>query len=176
MQELVQQMAFAKAADEEAAFTDLVHRQSRFVFRVAWAILRHVQDSEDVVQETFLRLHRSGTSLVIDNERAFLATTAWRLAVDRRRRARKTVEVTELESGAPNPERAAVAMNANEFVARLIDGLPEELRQPLVLSSIEEMSSREIGEVMGIPEGTVRGRILRARQVLKEKMGGLVHG
>jgi RNA polymerase sigma-70 factor (ECF subfamily) len=53
----------------------------------------------------------------------------------------------------------------------LIDGLPEELRQPLVLSGIEEMTSKEIGALMGIPEGTVRSRISKARQLLRERLG-----
>ena len=47
---------------------------------------------------------------------------------------------------------------------------PEDLRFPLVLSAIEELNSRQIGEVLGIPESSVRGRILRARQILKEKL------
>jgi RNA polymerase sigma-70 factor, ECF subfamily len=52
---------------------------------------------------------------------------------------------------------------------RLIDGLPEELRRPLVLSSIEEMTSQEVAEAMGIPEGTVRTRVMRARTELRRR-------
>jgi RNA polymerase sigma-70 factor (ECF subfamily) len=52
---------------------------------------------------------------------------------------------------------------------RLIDGLPEELRRPLVLSSIEEMTSREVAEAIGIPEGTVRTRVMRARTELRRR-------
>ena len=170
MRELAQQMAFSRAADTDALFTTLVHRQSRFVFRVAWAMLRNVQDAEDVVQETFLRIHRSGSELRMDDEWAFLATTAWRLSADRRRRQKKDVEVPELTDYAPDPERAAVTADLNARVARLVDALPEELRQPLVLSGIEEMTSVEIARVMGIPEGTVRTRIMRARQLLKERL------
>jgi RNA polymerase sigma-70 factor (ECF subfamily) len=51
-----------------------------------------------------------------------------------------------------------------------MDALPEELRQPLALSGIDELSSAEIAAAMGIPEGTVRTRIMRARQILKEKL------
>ena len=53
----------------------------------------------------------------------------------------------------------------------LIDNLPEKLRQPLALSV--EMNSREIAAAMGIPEGTVRTRLMRARQMLREKMTAL---
>ena len=51
----------------------------------------------------------------------------------------------------------------------LIDGLPEDLRRPLVLSSVEEMTSREVAEAMGIPEGTVRTRVMRARTELRRR-------
>jgi RNA polymerase sigma-70 factor (ECF subfamily) len=56
---------------------------------------------------------------------------------------------------------------------RLIDGLPEELRQPLVLSAVEEMTSREVGVAMGIPEGTVRTRVMRARAELKRRFAAM---
>ena len=58
----------------------------------------------------------------------------------------------------------------------MIDALPEELRQPLALSGVEELSSREIAKVMGIPEGTVRTRLARARQILRQKLSALKAG
>jgi len=59
------------------------------------------------------------------------------------------------------------------LLQELIDGLAEELRQPLLLSAMEEMSSREIGEMMGLPEGTVRTRLMRARSELKKQFEAL---
>jgi RNA polymerase sigma-70 factor (ECF subfamily) len=61
----------------------------------------------------------------------------------------------------------------------LIDALPEQLRQPLVLSTIDELTSVEVAEVLGIAEGTVRTRLMRARQILRQKLealGGGRHG
>jgi RNA polymerase sigma-70 factor, ECF subfamily len=55
----------------------------------------------------------------------------------------------------------------------LIAVLPEELRHPLLLSAIEELNSRQIAEVLGVSESAVRGRIFRARQILKEKLAAL---
>ena len=54
-----------------------------------------------------------------------------------------------------------------------MDALPEELRQPLALSTVEEMTSREISQMMGIAEGTVRTRLMRARELLKKKLTAL---
>ena len=116
------------------------------------------------------RLYRNGAWQRIDDERAFLARTVWRIAVDRLRGNRPSECMVETRSGEADPERAAIAADSSVVVRRLIDALPEELRQPLALSAIEELSSREIGALMGICEGTVRTRIMRARQILKQKL------
>ena len=170
--EAVQAIAIpeSKTVSREARFSALVERQSRYVFRVAYAVLRNAHDAEDVVQETFLKMYRSGAWESMENERAFLARTAWRVAVDKLRKVRHEAIDPDTVPGGANPETAAVTANWNAVVHRLVDALPEELRQPLALSTVEEMTSRQIAEVMGIPEGTVRTRILRARQILKEKL------
>ncbi|MEN6536925.1 MAG: RNA polymerase sigma factor [Bryobacteraceae bacterium] len=161
----------ASARDEE--FTALVRRRSRFVFRVAYSILRHVQDSDDVVQETFLKVYRSNAWERMDDEKAYLARTAWRIAVRQLGRGNHDALDTDTAMADGNPEQAAIATDWNAVVCRVIDTLPEELRQVLALSSIEEMNSREIGRVMGIPEGTVRTRLARARQILRQKLAAM---
>ena len=70
-----------------------------------------------------------------------------------------------------SPEAAAVSSSGIARIHRLIDTLPEDLRQPLVLSTLEEMTSAQIGVALGIPEGTVRTRIQRARMLLRQKLG-----
>jgi RNA polymerase sigma-70 factor (ECF subfamily) len=165
--------------DEEAEFTTLVERQSRFVFRVAYAVLLNAHDAEDAVQETFLKLYRNGGWRQAENERAFLARVAWRVAVDHRRASHPAVTVSdsetqaELPSPGPGPEQALVAANQRALVHTMIDALPEELRLPLVLSASDELNSREIATILGIPEGTVRTRLQRARQVLRERIANL---
>jgi RNA polymerase sigma-70 factor (ECF subfamily) len=153
-----------------ARFTDLLERQSRFVFKVAWAIVRNAQDAEDIVQETFLKVYRNNAWERMEDERAFLARTAWRLAVDRMRKRRRTTTVCALPAPSATPEQALIAANWTAAVHRLVDALPEELRQPLALSGIDEMTSPEIAAAMGIPEGALRTRIMRARQILKDKL------
>ena len=166
-----------QAAAHEARFESLVERQSRFVFRVAYALLRNAHDAEDAVQETFLRVYRAGAWEAIENEQAFLARAAWRIAIDKLRKVRHEPLDPELApGGGASPEEAAVTADWNAAVHRLVDALPPELRQPLALSTVEDMNSREIAAVMGIAEGTVRGRIFRARQILKQKLAGLMEG
>jgi RNA polymerase sigma-70 factor (ECF subfamily) len=162
------------AAARSAGFDALVKRQTRFVFRVAYALLRNGHDAEEVVQDTFLKLYRSDAWETIRDERAFLARVAWRIAVDRRPRKKSEEPSQELSSAGASPEEAVIAGDWNAIVHRFIDALPEELRQPLVLSAIEEMNSRQIAETIGIPEGTVRTRIMRARQMLKQRLASVM--
>jgi RNA polymerase sigma-70 factor (ECF subfamily) len=163
--------------DEEAEFTVLVERQSRFVFRVAYAVLLNSHDAEDAVQETFLKLYRNGGWQHVGNERAFLARVAWRVAVDRRRSSNPSAPAgeseVELPSLNPGPEQTLVAANQHALVHSMIDALPDELRLPLVLSAADELNSREIAAVLGIPEGTVRTRLQRALQVLRQRLANL---
>src|ERR1035441_8123519 len=75
----------------------------------------------------------------------------------------------EFAAGGESAEESLVERGERELLRRLIEALPEELRQPLVLSAIEEMTSREVAMAMGIPEGTVRTRVMRARGELKRR-------
>jgi RNA polymerase sigma-70 factor (ECF subfamily) len=163
----------AVAGTPDDRFAELVGRRSRFVFQVAWTVLRNAHDAEDVAQETFLKLYRNGSWQRMEDERAFLARTAWRIAVSKTRGRRAECEVGDSCDRAASPERLAISADLNAAVQRLIDGLPEELRLPLALSAIEEMTSRAIGEAMGVPEGTIRTRIMRAREILRRKLEAL---
>lgn len=163
---------------EEAEFTRLVERHSRFVFRVAYSVLLDAADAEDVVQETFLKLYCNGGWRGLENERAFLARVTWRIAVDRCPRSGQKNDSTsaaldgvpEAASLDPGPEQTLLASNRDAVVHSMIDALPEELRVPLVLSTFDELNSREIGRALGLPEGTVRTRLQRARQLLRQKL------
>jgi RNA polymerase sigma-70 factor (ECF subfamily) len=70
----------------------------------------------------------------------------------------------------------AVHADALSLVHKLMDAMPEELRQPLALSAGDEMSSKEIAAAMGIPEGTVRTRLMRGREILREKLAAVLDG
>jgi len=75
----------------------------------------------------------------------------------------------EFAASGKSAEQSMVDGDERAQLRRLIDALPEELRQPLVLSAIEEMTSREVAIAMGINEGTVRTRVMRARTELKRR-------
>lgn len=160
----------AMAAPADAAFSALVERRARFVYQVGYGVLRCVPDAEDVVQETFMKLYRTGAWRGMADEKGYLARVAWRMAVERLPRRGQEGEdavMDGLVATGSSPEVEAVRQSQEARLRRLIAMLPEELRQPLVLSAMEEMTSREVAAVMGIPEGTVRTRLMRARAELR---------
>jgi RNA polymerase sigma-70 factor (ECF subfamily) len=167
------------AIQRDERFEEMVARQARFMFQVAFGLLRNTQDAEDAVQEAFLKLYRGEAWLRMENEQGFLARTVWRVALDHLPRASERMsDVSEIELAAAggSPEKNAVDEDERAVLRRLIDGLPEELRQPLVLSSVEEMTSREVAESMEIPEGTVRTRVMRARAELRRRYVAMKEG
>jgi RNA polymerase sigma-70 factor, ECF subfamily len=167
---LPQETSVRNGTNEFTALELSIRRHARFIFKVAYGVLRNSHDAEDVVQEVFLRVHRNGAAGVSDVP-AWLATIAFRLAVDRKRKP-ESLDIADfdLAAHAPDAEHVAIDRQRIDRVHRLIASLSEDLRFPLVLSALEELNSRQIGEVLGIPESSVRGRILRARQILKEKL------
>jgi RNA polymerase sigma-70 factor (ECF subfamily) len=86
------------------------------------------------------------------------------------KRRREDPPDVELASRERNPELIAMDADWSAVVHRLIDKLPEDLRQPLVLCALEELDSPQIAAIIGIPEATVRTRIMRARSILKQKL------
>ncbi len=160
----------------------LVRDHSRLVYRIAYAVLRRHHDAEDATQETFLRVLRYSSRLAaVEDPKTWLARIAWRVAVDRNKQQGRKKEIP-LE----DPEKPLAEVAANEAPAdstlhgaqmsaalqRLIAALPAKLREPLILSTLEEMSPREVAATLGINEAAVRSRVFRARQILKGKLAG----
>ncbi len=162
------------------AVETLVREHSRLVYRIAYAVLRRHQDAEDATQETFIRVLRFSSKLAgVEDPKTWLARIAWRVAVDRSKHRRWDREIP-----LDDPERIPVDVASSEIPAdasmqgaqisaaleKLIAALPTKLREPLILSTIEEMSPREVAATLGINEAAVRSRVFRARQILKEKL------
>jgi len=166
---------------------DLVAQHMQMVFRISWSILRNHHDAEDAVQECFLRVLKFQNRMHhVRNVRTWLARIAWTTALDRRSRrtawagAHGNEELLDQDSVSQLPDLSLSLQQQLEekemqrILERLIAGLPEELRQPLELSTVNELNSTDIAEIMKIPAESVRTRLHRARQLLKEKLMGLL--
>jgi RNA polymerase sigma-70 factor (ECF subfamily) len=169
----------AEASRDELEAT--VREQAGLVYKIAYSLLRNHHDAEDVAQETFLRFlrHRKRWAEIRDR-RAWLATVAWRLALDRKRMpAEVGLEdaaevVSRLRADNAAVDEIASSRQMMWLLERLVGSLPRDLREVLVLSTTEELTSAEISKVLGIPEGSVRTRLLRGREILREKLAALL--
>jgi RNA polymerase sigma-70 factor (ECF subfamily) len=161
--------------DHELAqeFEDRLTESSTLAFRVAYSVLRHREDAEDVAQEAFAKAYRNFRQLRDrDRFRAWLARMTWRLAIDRCRASnrRQRLEQEARDNGGPSTAEAVVARDRAEQLWRAIDALPEKLRMVIVLASIEGHEVQEVASLLGIPNGTVKSRLFVARQRLKEQL------
>jgi RNA polymerase sigma-70 factor (ECF subfamily) len=171
------------AHGQEEMIEVIVRQNARLVYRIAYAVLRSHHDAEDATQETFVRVLRYGKKLAgVDDPKTWLARIAWRVAIDRRKHQTRRREVPLDDRENPVEEAVSSETPADETLRRnevstalesLIAALPKKLREPLVLSTLEEMSPREIAVTLGISEAAVRSRVFRARQILRGKLMGL---
>jgi RNA polymerase sigma-70 factor, ECF subfamily len=176
----------SQAEHRDEMLEALVREHSRMVYRIAYAVLRRHHDAEDATQETFMRVLRYKSKIdEVDNPKTWLARIAWRVSVDRSQQRGRRQEIPLDDPEKPAVEVASAETPADETVhgtevgvvlEKLIAALPDKLRQPLVLSTIQEMEAREVAATLGIKEAAVRSRVFRARQILKEKLGQRVSG
>ena len=167
------------AWSKEDALEIAVREHARLVYRVAYSVLRNHHDAEDATQETFLRALRYRRKLEgVREAKTWLASIAWRVAIGR---AKKRPEVSlsdeqfsaaaeQLRSQLKSAEEFTLGNEMADLLAAMITGLPEGLRDAMRLSTVNELSPAEISEVLGASEASVRSRLFRARQILKEKL------
>ena len=149
-----------------------VREHAQLVFKICYAVVRNHHDAEDATQEVFLRVWRNAPRLAeINDLRSWIARIAWNVAIDRKRRRpeQQMDEYFELPQRA-RAEDEAISGQMLMLLERAIARLPRKEREALILASVEEMSMAEIAQVLGASEATVRGRVFRARQQLRERM------
>ena len=159
--------------DLEREFEARLAESSRLAFRVAYGVLRHREDAEDVAQEAFAKAYRSFRQLRDrDRFRAWLVRMTWRMALDRQRANRRRA-ARELVVEIDAPAQVSDSADARERADRLwlaIDDLPEKLRLVIVLAGIEGHDMKEVAALLDVPEGTVKSRLVVARKQLRERL------
>jgi RNA polymerase sigma-70 factor (ECF subfamily) len=170
------------AWSKEDALETAVREHARLVYRVAYSVLRNHHDAEDATQETFMRVIRYRRKLEgVRDPKTWLARIAWRVAVQRGRRRQESsldeesiaAAVLQMRSQLASAEDFTLGEEMSGLLESLIAALPENLRDALRLSTIEELGPSEIAEVLEVSESSVRSRLFRARQTLKDKLAAL---
>lgn len=161
------------AGGDESAFRTIVERHERAIARTVTAMLGTGDDADDVGQETFVRFFRALPRFRGDAElRTYLTRIAVNLSCDVLERRRKRKGWIRLFGGGDDPPLEATATDTTEqasrhdAVRRAVASLDAKHQAVVVLRFLEERSTREVSELLGIPEGTVMSRLKRALEKL----------
>jgi RNA polymerase sigma-70 factor (ECF subfamily) len=157
------------ASVDKAQWIDVYRRLEKPLYNVVYRVIWNVADSQDVVQETFLRCWRRKDDIRAGGFKALLFRTALNLASNRRRRARlwRVVGVEVLDDVA---DESVSAEGFSKPMREALDGLPTALRDVLLLTELAGMTYPEIASALGIAEGTVGSRRTRALALLRERL------
>jgi RNA polymerase sigma-70 factor (ECF subfamily) len=142
----------------------------RLVYALVLSHTGDAEQAEDLTQDTFLRAWRSShdlAGLAAPAQRAWLIRTARNLSIDSwRRRHLEATASPALAHSARDQGMSDLRLD----VARALSVLEDGDRETVIMRYLEEMNSREIGETLGMPEGTVRRRLARCRQLLAQHL------
>ena len=176
-------------AGERDAFTDLMRRYNRRLYRVARSVLRDDAEAEDALQDAYLQAYRA---LPAFRGESALGTWLTRIVVNaalmRQRKTGRLADVIELgadfgsdDAAVPRPanerldepaqpELAALRAQTRRLIETGIDKLPAAFRTVFMLRAVEELTVEETATTLDIPEATVRTRYFRARAMLREAL------
>jgi len=147
-------------------------------YTLARYLVRDEHDAQDIVHDAFLRALRYFDRHPIENPRAWLLTIVRRTCFTRFAEERATGETESFDEGLhavsdprPDPEALVMAAANRARLSEAVDALPPEFREVLILREIQELSYREISQVIDAPIGTVMSRLSRARLRMQALLG-----
>jgi RNA polymerase sigma-70 factor (ECF subfamily) len=164
---------------DEAAWEELVRQHTRQVYGLCYRFTGSGAEAQDLTQEVFLRVFRT-LKTFRSAEGSFgtwLARVARNLLIDHYRRTRQERVTDPIEeqlvvleekgaTASERPDHALAGREASQILQAALRKLSPDLREAVILRDLQEMEYREIAEVLGIPEGTVKSRINRGRAEL----------
>lgn len=184
MKEDNQQTIRKAIAGDQAAYDCLMKRYRHGIYIMIYQMIKNREETEDLVQETFMKAFHALRNY---NEQFAFSTWLYKIAYNScidtlRKRKLKTLpidrpvlhedgeSVQEVRDDSTSPEKDLLAAEKRKAIRETIDGLPDIYREVIRLRHQEERSYEEISDKLGLPIGTVKARIFRAREVLKRKL------
>lgn len=179
-----QELIAAVLAGDQERFGDLVERYQGRLVNYLYRLLRNVEESQDLAQEVFFKVYQS-----LDRFDARYKFSTWlfrvaqNAAIDKIRKRRLQLvsmdrqgdpeggeRTWEFPSDRPGPYRNLRNRERGEAIQEAIDHLPWEYRELIVLRHFGELSYHEIATLKSMPLGTVKNKLFRGRQMMKEKL------
>ncbi|WP_227395918.1 RNA polymerase sigma factor SigW [Jeotgalibacillus aurantiacus] len=169
---------------DQNAFGEIVELYKDRVYHVCFRMLGNRHEAEDIAQEAFIRAYTNIHTFDIDRKfSTWIFRIATNLCIDRIRKKKPDyyldAEVagtegltmySQVESDEPLPEDEVESMELQESIQKEISLLPDKYRSVIVLKYIEELSLKEISEILDLPLGTVKTRIHRGREALRKQL------
>ncbi len=159
------------------AFELLVKQYEKLVFFVIHRLVQDKQNKEDICQEVFIKIHQSLPSFRFQSKLStWIARIAYLTAVNHVKNTKNKSpydypeNIDNYHFTDENPEKELIKKNTSAYVNHLIAQMPHHYRTVLTLYHLNEFSLTEIKEITGIPEGTAKSYLFRARKLLKEKI------
>ena len=156
------------------SWDEVVREHADRVYRLAFRLSGNQHDAEDLTQETFIRVFRSLASYKPGTFEGWLHRITTNLFLDMvRRRAKIRMEALEpvyerIPTDTPDPQQVYADANLGQELQEALDALAPEFRAAIVLCDIEGLSYEEVGATLGVKMGTVRSRIHRGRQGIRD--------
>ena len=163
---------------KQKRFKDLTYGYFESLYRMAYARLSNAEDTEDVLQETYLKAFRAfDTFKEGTNAKAWLIQILLNTIRDHIRKEHRTVQAIPLDETIhitnqqfPSPEQQLCASELDTRLLEALRSLPETFLSPLLLRELQSFSYQEIASALDIPIGTVMSRLSRARDLLRSKL------
>jgi RNA polymerase sigma factor (sigma-70 family) len=173
-EQLIDTFLTGEKEDSETAFETLVQRHRPMVLRVCRHVLRRGHDAEDALQATFLLLARkAGTIRNRALLECWLREVAFRTALralECRARFTPRMEFRQVEEYHSGPEHAASWKELGLLLRAEVDGLPVKYRSLVLHTYLEGKSNEQVARLLRCPVGTVKGRLSRARDLLRARL------
>lgn len=152
-------------------FATLVERYDRAVYHLCYRTLHNVEEARDATQEAFFKAYRSLRTFKQGAKfSTWIFAIAYHACCDRLNRNKRysNEEMPERADPGPGPEREAIALDEARRLRAAIDALPEKYRTVITLYHLQGKQYEEIAEVLGLPMGTVKTHLFRAKEQLRK--------
>lgn len=160
----------AKVASDTESFESFFLASYERIARAVYILVGSASEAEEISQETLVRtLERWDRVKTMDSREGYAMTIAFNLAKRHQRKRRLSSRFLRHPA---HRGSSTSDIDASEDLSRALGALPRMHREALVLMTVNGLSAREAGEVLGRPESTVRVHAMRAREALRERLGG----